>query len=152
MAEMLPEGPNLYAYVGNDPVNSIDTLGLDRWVCGGFGHTSVVVEDPLSSTGYHRYEFGPDNWYGALHGAGRMYKTEANRPNRWLSMRIPSTPAQDAVLIKVGDDYNSTPTSYNLVGSNCRHHSAVLKDAGMGAKNNPFIFTPFLSSPWIQPR
>ena len=28
MPEMLPEGPNLYAYVGNNPVNHLDPLGL----------------------------------------------------------------------------------------------------------------------------
>ena len=28
MPEMLHDGPNLYAYVGNDPINSVDLLGL----------------------------------------------------------------------------------------------------------------------------
>jgi len=32
MAEMLPEGSNLYIYVGNDPVNAIDLYGLEVYV------------------------------------------------------------------------------------------------------------------------
>jgi RHS repeat-associated protein len=31
MAEMLPEGSNLYAYVGNDPINGFDPMGLVCW-------------------------------------------------------------------------------------------------------------------------
>jgi hypothetical protein len=30
IAEMLPEGPGLYAYVGNDPINFIDSNGLGK--------------------------------------------------------------------------------------------------------------------------
>jgi hypothetical protein len=36
-AEFLPEGPNLYSYVGNDPVRYVDHLGKDREVWDGVG-------------------------------------------------------------------------------------------------------------------
>jgi len=46
MAEMLPEGSNLYAYVGSDPVNWIDPYGL----CHGCGIQASRIANAYSRT------------------------------------------------------------------------------------------------------
>ena len=69
---MLPEGPNLYAYVGNDPVNFYDYLGLDtytinRTIGGGpakprkfrysYSHTFTCTTNP-DGTVKNTYSWG----------------------------------------------------------------------------------------------
>jgi len=54
-------GINLYGFVGNDPLNSIDPLGLDRWFVNaeyGLPHGFIVVEDCISGN-LLRLDFGP---------------------------------------------------------------------------------------------
>ena len=50
-AEFLPEGPNLYSYVGNDPIRYIDRLGKDREVWDGVGRPWI----------YHKW-ISVDTW------------------------------------------------------------------------------------------
>jgi RHS repeat-associated protein len=60
-------GTNLYGMVGNDPVNAVDVLGLDRKIVG-LSHLALEVDDWICSEGKWkkadtrtRYEFGPSN-------------------------------------------------------------------------------------------
>ena len=52
-AELLPEGTNLYAYVGNDPINYIDPLGFCRSSKGNAssGRPSPPTQNSGSGTG-----------------------------------------------------------------------------------------------------
>ncbi|OYW70826.1 MAG: hypothetical protein B7Z37_29535 [Verrucomicrobia bacterium 12-59-8] len=69
-------GVNLYGMVGNDPVNSIDILGKDRWIMGAL-HTAIYV-DQYDSNGKKmdcktRVDFGPDLGSGRNGGQLALY-------------------------------------------------------------------------------
>jgi RHS repeat-associated protein len=69
-------GINLYGMVGNDPVNQVDVLGLDRWVMGSL-HTRIFIDeydDAGNKTGcLTQVDFGPDLGSGRNAGQGVLY-------------------------------------------------------------------------------
>jgi RHS repeat-associated protein len=57
---------NLYAYVGNDPLNKSDPSGQESWIvtspiASGFNHTFIVVSDSLGGEIIARFSYGPSN-------------------------------------------------------------------------------------------
>ena len=63
-------GRNVFAFVGNNPINRIDPLGLNSYVvnAGGYtGHTSFVVDNPAGGViAYHffaEHHGGDAPWY-----------------------------------------------------------------------------------------
>lgn len=62
---------NLYRYVNNMPTRATDPSGLEIWIVGtydassGYGHSSIVVFDPVTKTGFKYDGRGPrqDRWF-----------------------------------------------------------------------------------------
>lgn len=122
-------GLNLYGYVGNDPVNGIDPLGLDRWVVPD-PHPYLVYPD--GSGGYERCDFSI-----------RGVTSNPTDPPPANAQRIPSSSAEDQSLRNAINRFKSKPGrlfyTYNPFFFNCRHFVNTNKYTGMdgGGKTPP---------------
>jgi RHS repeat-associated protein len=90
-------GLNLYGFVGDNPINFVDPLGLDVWIEGPSGaeptgHLSINVGDPLGQ--YSSFSFG----ITGLSPIGHVYEDE--ELGGAIKKYAKTTPEQDAAILE----------------------------------------------------
>ena len=118
IAELLPEGSNLYAYVGNYPIGSVDVLGADRWIVS-VGHLATVIENPSCDTGYTRFEMS----------IAGLSKTNVIKPDGPPSAK--SDKNEDKVAIAAIEAMDLHWYDYGPLCMNCRHYANIFAVLGM---------------------
>jgi RHS repeat-associated protein len=120
MPEMV-QGPNLYQYAFNNPVNWIDPLGLDVWVSGGL-HESINVGDPNGK--YNTWGFGLDltKPFTLENGFnGVIYRDDGSGgPPKCPSLHKKTTPKEDKKMKDILDKMDGMNMPYRLTCPNCR--------------------------------
>lgn len=118
---------NLYVYVGNDPVNFIDPLGLLTevifwdpvgWGSSSFGHVSVMVDDTS-------YSFGPSGMY--ISSRESYLKRNSFRSGYGLILQSLSAEQEKTVEERL----TSYDEEYNFLTNNCGDPiETILEDLG----------------------
>ena len=127
-------GLNVYGYVGNDPVNSIDPFGLRTevtiwhpvgWGGSSFGHVSTDINGTV-------YSFGRDGmWTGK---ASNYYAKNNFRDG--LGVLVPLTPDQEK---KVEACMKKDRGSYDPISNNCGSPiQDCLKESGIDSGDQMF--------------
>ena len=146
-------GLNLYGYVGNDPINFVDPLGLDYYVIyipaySGFPHQVVVGDN--GSGGSYVIEYGPaSGGLNRIYGPGKYnYTSYSYPPNQSAynlsKARCVKTPLR---VDKALNDFasglianNSTP-NYCVLGNNCWSTAPQIGNVA-NSMMNPLITVP----------
>jgi RHS repeat-associated protein len=142
---------NIYVYVNNEPVNSLDPGGLDVWIEGPSygepaGHLSLAVGDPNGD--YRSFAYGMDTpatfaWPAGVHGS--VY--EDTRLGGTVQGYMKTSSAEDQEIIQnlkslVGgpNPFTSNGACYTF-GNTCRDFTrevwAAIRDSGAGTLVNP---------------
>jgi RHS repeat-associated protein len=133
---------NLYNYTLDDPINFVDSTGLDvtvNYYAGGAGHIGVAVNNGPSYGYYSSY--GSGGVYSALAGLnGDGHEvTDASQQNTSpaLSVTIHTTPGQDATVQSSIDNLIANGGAYNLYSNNCsiQAHN-ILGSAGIDSPSD----------------
>jgi RHS repeat-associated protein len=138
-----------YTFALNQPVTAIDSLGLDRWEVNWI-HSWVIVEvwDKCCQkvVGYERIEFTPRGGWGAVSifgtlgfvAPGEVVITSTTKPSGWAPNLIPSSCAQDWVLLEWAKEMAADPPLYSFWVFNCRHFAAIAQNIGLDAAGLPY--------------
>jgi RHS repeat-associated protein len=132
---------SLYAYAHNDPLEYMDSSGLDITVglypgLGGAGHIGLGV-NTTTTTGFYPSQVDPNLFFGET--VPGITQTDTQIPIN--SITIPTTSAQDQAVLGNMSSWNGSP--YNLWTSNCAEQAAnALNAAGLGVTPDvdPYTF------------
>lgn len=135
-------GLNQFVFVGNNPVNFFDPLGLDIYYeAGAGGHSGLIIDNPKSPTGRTVYDFAPrsggrNDWtLNILYGPSKT--TLRPWPGNVDSfLRIPTMPEQDARVIRLAELAEQEGLPHAILFNNCAHMARMIIDgAGIPAGN-----------------
>jgi RHS repeat-associated protein len=123
IADLFGDGPNLYAFVGNNPVNTIDLFGLVK----GSG-VNICREPGLGGHQWIEYEGGSVGFYpgpGGIWpgGTGTILSPDphaSDNNKRCKEVYIPDCADKDCFQHCIGNLKNSAPGFYCVIGDNCR--------------------------------
>jgi RHS repeat-associated protein len=159
-------GVNLYKMLNNDLVNSVDRLGLDRYVTYNNPiHRGIAVDiwdaDGCEVVGKRYYNFGPAvsrddegdvNWFSTITNifmsaiAGEGEVTYGSPKNDDILETIPSDAAEDAELLAEMEfqmSLNGYGQCYSLPVNNCRTFVNDHKYDGTAQEKVPGADNPF---------
>ena len=160
-------GLNQYVFCANNPVNSVDPLGLDIWIEGpgpsenswlGL-HASICVGDPRGQ--YTSYSFGaPSFWSAALPwGKGEIYYDDIGGGRIWKDSYLETTCEEDKtakwILFRMlTEDTKHHQWLYRILYQNCRVFSKQMflffrDDLKLGKQETPPVLRssdPYSSS------
>jgi RHS repeat-associated protein len=129
---------NLYRFVRNDPVQSVDVYGLDVWILkatGGFGHQWLVGDNPEGGYWASDFEPIPNLVFGRVCCKGRinftkLWTTDPRKINARTAKEVgfvvvgfvKTSPNVDEKLRKFAEDESNKPNPpmYDALGNNCR--------------------------------
>jgi RHS repeat-associated protein len=145
-------GMNLYGYVGGDPVNGWDPLGLDVWIGGsreGTGHiwaavsfAGMVMKYDFSATGYGQggscSTLRTVNTTGKVEIVLRENIEKAAKGDEYYRISVGNPDRDREVMNRMFADAISPP-DFGVIGSNC------------GDRSTAIVGTPWLASGNIRP-
>ena len=150
---------NLYAYVGNDPLNAVDPQGEEAWLIArptpyfGIRHMSVVVADRLGGPETARFSYGPSNGRSLIANqlvshSGSRSPTDIGDANAWRALAgadtagragVSATPinASDASVLAAGNQINDALGTLSRPGeTNYAAMPTALTPEGAGNSNS----------------
>jgi len=148
----LTEGPNIYEFVGNDPLQGIDPFGLDLWLIkdssGLIKHHYVIGNNPDGS--YWESDFGPDIAGHSLldmvrrlnhKGKTEFHKCSAFDPKKLgndfsMTDHLPLSSDVDAKVRDEAERRANDPNQprYDALGNSCIDYANGLYYYGVGAQ------------------
>jgi|GEM_PF-6032823 len=145
-AELLEEGPNIYAFIANNGISSSDPSGLDRYITqfdladiGGSGGTQLhvgvavdtwkVVDGKYVKDGVISFDFSVDwdDWIEIIKGitiGGRGRVVETSGLVLEAPTKITSSPCQDIKMLKLLRRDVHNPPKYVALTHQCIKWSA----------------------------
>jgi hypothetical protein len=142
---------NLYHFVDNDPVSSVDILGLDRWIIWEGVHSALIYQVPggcyrieikMQVNKFYEWWHWPKDAFqlalnaclcGTVGGAGEVQKRRVSCPTTPPDMTTSAD--EDAIL---HEKYSQGDlVYYNVWLRNCNTFTAVEQNTGYNPKPKP---------------